>query len=199
MKPHIEIRNLKTAAFASQETLCFSARVYVDGKPFCEARNEGSGGPNMFQRIPRGPEQLNSAIREIALRLRPNSVALSVDASRANEAAGLTPAVLGWEAWVKAREDGRVVITHWEAFELAVDQAVSKALCVRDLKRSLKTRILLTREGQTGVFQTKAMKPQELHRALRAEGLEQRLGAKQVLNLLPFEQALAIYQKQAAA
>jgi hypothetical protein len=41
----IEIRNLKVAKFASEETTCFQARVYFGGKLIGVASNEGHGGP----------------------------------------------------------------------------------------------------------------------------------------------------------
>lgn len=41
----IELRNVKHAEFASQETNCFRATVYVDGEKAGEANNEGCGGP----------------------------------------------------------------------------------------------------------------------------------------------------------
>jgi len=40
----IELKNFKHSAFASQETLCYEAKVYVDGKLFGTARNQGTGG-----------------------------------------------------------------------------------------------------------------------------------------------------------
>ena len=40
----IELRNVKYAAFASQETACFEAAVYIDGKREGSARNDGHGG-----------------------------------------------------------------------------------------------------------------------------------------------------------
>lgn len=41
----ITLKNLKVAEFASQETLCFTATVLLDGKPIAQACNEGNGGP----------------------------------------------------------------------------------------------------------------------------------------------------------
>tara|TARA_R110002110_G_C13457835_1_gene717807 strand:+ start:2665 stop:3141 length:477 start_codon:yes stop_codon:yes gene_type:complete len=40
----IELKNLKYAAFASEETFCFNASVYIDGKKEGTAENEGRGG-----------------------------------------------------------------------------------------------------------------------------------------------------------
>lgn len=51
-KPKITIRNLQHAAFASHETHCFEATVYVDGRRFMAAYNGGYGGPTQFDPIP---------------------------------------------------------------------------------------------------------------------------------------------------
>src|SRR5689334_9802700 len=40
----IALRSFKSAEFASEETLCFSAVVVFDGKPIADAKNEGRGG-----------------------------------------------------------------------------------------------------------------------------------------------------------
>ena len=42
----LELKNVKHAAFASQETHCFEATLYVDGKRFATVSNEGHGGCN---------------------------------------------------------------------------------------------------------------------------------------------------------
>lgn len=40
----IELRNVKHSAFASEETQCFEAAIYVDGKKAGHASNAGKGG-----------------------------------------------------------------------------------------------------------------------------------------------------------
>lgn len=42
----LELKNIKHSAFASEETHCFEAKVYVDGKPVGTVSNEGRGGPD---------------------------------------------------------------------------------------------------------------------------------------------------------
>ena len=43
----LELKNIKHAEFASEETNCFEATLYVDGKRFALVSNEGRGGPDM--------------------------------------------------------------------------------------------------------------------------------------------------------
>ena len=47
----ITIKNLKVAEFASQETLCFEATVYVDGVRAFVAENQGRGGCNFYHPV----------------------------------------------------------------------------------------------------------------------------------------------------
>jgi hypothetical protein len=44
----IEIRNVKVAMFASEETHCFEATIYIDGVKATRVSNEGHGGPNRY-------------------------------------------------------------------------------------------------------------------------------------------------------
>lgn len=57
----IELKNVKHAAFASQETDCFQASVYIDGARAGEVSNEGHGGPNRYE-----PWALQTRINEYA-------------------------------------------------------------------------------------------------------------------------------------
>lgn len=42
----IELKNLKVAKFLSEETVAFTATLYVDGKKVGSVNNNGQGGPN---------------------------------------------------------------------------------------------------------------------------------------------------------
>lgn len=44
----VELKNVKYSAFASQETHCFEATVYIDGKRAGTVSNEGYGGPDSY-------------------------------------------------------------------------------------------------------------------------------------------------------
>jgi len=57
----IELRNFKYAAFASEETPCFSATVYIDGAKAGEARNDGHGGATLIH-----PRALNDRLNTYA-------------------------------------------------------------------------------------------------------------------------------------
>ena len=64
-KPIIELRNIKHAAFASKETHCYSATIYVDGKKWGTVSNDGRGGCDNVNPITGGyqaVQDLNSRI-----------------------------------------------------------------------------------------------------------------------------------------
>lgn len=44
----IELKNIKHAAFASEETYCFQAALYINGKKRGGVSNDGRGGPTHF-------------------------------------------------------------------------------------------------------------------------------------------------------
>ena len=48
----VEVRNVKEAKFASEETRCFQATVVLDGQVAGKVRNDGHGGANRYE--PRG-------------------------------------------------------------------------------------------------------------------------------------------------
>ena len=44
----ITLKNVKHYAAMSEETNCFEATLYIDGKKVCEVSNHGQGGPNEY-------------------------------------------------------------------------------------------------------------------------------------------------------
>lgn len=49
----LELKNIKHSKWASQETPCYQAILYVDGKPFAYVGNDGHGGSDHFNHDPR--------------------------------------------------------------------------------------------------------------------------------------------------
>ena len=48
----IELKAVKYSDFASHETNCFTAKIYVDGKPFAGVSNDGNGGCDHVYPLP---------------------------------------------------------------------------------------------------------------------------------------------------
>lgn len=57
----VELKNVKHAAFASEETDCFEATIYIDGIKAGKASNEGRGGCTNFE-----PRELEVKLDEYA-------------------------------------------------------------------------------------------------------------------------------------
>lgn len=47
-KPTLELRGLKASLSLSEETLAYTARLFVNGKFFCSVSNHGTGGPEEY-------------------------------------------------------------------------------------------------------------------------------------------------------
>src|SRR5580692_11588230 len=125
----IEIRNLKFSAFASEETNCFEATVYIDDKRAGTARNAGHGGPTDIHP------------RECLERLNAHAATL--------------PKVV---SDIPEEKDPTGFFTYAPTGESLVDDLVAEALIERDLKKALAKRVLFTVVGKAGIFQTKACK-----------------------------------------
>lgn len=71
----IQIKNVKFSEFASEETHCFEATVYVDGKREFIASNEGHGGPNNYHALKGGaPNKVWDRVKEIDDELKKEKV-----------------------------------------------------------------------------------------------------------------------------
>jgi hypothetical protein len=57
----ISLKRLKVADFASEETLCFEAKVMLDGLPIAQARNDGHGGMTILRAIKGADAKLRAA------------------------------------------------------------------------------------------------------------------------------------------
>lgn len=64
-QPKIEIRNVKYAAFQSQDSHCFQATVYKDGKRWCVASDDGNGGCINFTPLPKSNQTGKELYKEI--------------------------------------------------------------------------------------------------------------------------------------
>lgn len=62
----VTLKNLKHSEFASHETHCFEATVYVDGKKLGIVSNDGQGGPNCYH-----PNSMEPVLSGIASALPP--------------------------------------------------------------------------------------------------------------------------------
>jgi len=151
----IEIRNVKYAKFASQETECFEATVLINGKVEGHVSNEGHGGNNRYH-----PFELETKLDEHAKTLPQCE-------------------------------------TQYGPLEMSADLIIGELftnwLLAKDLKNTLKTRVLFLRDGK--LLQTKKYPKEQLEKIAQTSELALALKAEKVLNALPFEEALTIFVK----
>ncbi len=121
----IEIRAIKYAAFASQETSCFTATIYIDGKRVGTAHNEGHGGQTSIN-----PQECKAQLEAHAKTL-PRIV---TEYENADDPSGF--------------------LTYQPSAESVIDELLHVYLCEQDDKKLLKTlekRILFTRQGSPAI------------------------------------------------
>jgi len=127
----IELKNIKYAAFASQETSCYEATIYIDGKKVGLVENSGHGGSDNVH-----PWQLATQIDEYAKTLP--FAACSFDDPRTGK-----PAMMAQD------------------HETIFGDLLQAYLLDRDLKRAMSRRILFRRGGhmmETGVHSAAELK-----------------------------------------
>jgi hypothetical protein len=161
----IEVRNVKFSAFASEETNCFEATLYIDGKRGGAARNAGHGGATYIEP------------RECEMRLNAHAATL--------------PRIV---TDTPDETDPSGFLTYAQTGESLVDDLVEAALVEREVKKALRKRILYTRPGKVGIFQTRPLNVAALARALTNAALPQTLDAETILNVLPLADAIALYK-----
>lgn len=61
----LTVKNYKHAEWASEETDCFTASLYLDGKRIGTARNDGHGGPDFYDFVSKKAEDaFNAYVKE---------------------------------------------------------------------------------------------------------------------------------------
>jgi hypothetical protein len=166
---NITLRKIKYAAFASEETHCFSADIYIDGKKEGTARNEGHGGSTFIE-----PRALAERLNAYGATL-PRATSTIVD-----------------------EKDPTGFFTYRQTGETLIDELLEAHLVEKDVKRAMAKRVLFTVAGEKGIFQSNAAKTaDQLQRWLADPGLAARLRAEKVLNLLPLAEAVALFKANA--
>ena len=61
----LELKNIKHTAWASQETHCYQASLYVDGKPVAIVSNDGHGGADRDYAHPKFKDEYRATRRKV--------------------------------------------------------------------------------------------------------------------------------------
>lgn len=164
----IEIKNVKYAAFASEETNCFSATVYIDGVKCGDASNDGHGGCTFIH-----PQTLVDRLNAHAATLPKVTASFKLE---------------GEDEFHQYAQDA----------ESLIDDLLQAYLVERDLKKALQKRVLYTVAGKEGIYQSKAApNAATLQKWLDNPATMASIPADRVLNRLPFDEALALYKAAA--
>ena len=113
----IELKNIKHSEFASQETHCFQATIYLDGKRVGTVENQGHGGCDFVH-----PHQVAQQIDDYAKTL-PKTVCDFIDP-----------------------ETGKPAEME-QSHETIFGEIVNNWLVAKDLKRAMSKRVLYLKDG----------------------------------------------------
>ena len=123
----LELKNIKHTAWASEETHCYQASLYVDGKPVAIVSNDGHGGCDRDYAHPKFKGDYFDMFRSVEAYFK----SLPNDPSEWNE-------------------DGME-----QRLEFWCADQVNAWLSARELKKKLKSHVLFQLKYKDGVFQTK--------------------------------------------
>ena len=161
----LELKAIKHTEWASEETHCYTANLYKDGKPFAVVRNDGHGGPDYVDphnKFSGTHKEFGKAVQDIESyfkALPPQETSLM-------------------------NEDG----TPWmceQSLEGWCGDQVNDFLAGRELKRKLKSNILFQKEGSDAVYRSK-------YYPVKTDGSW--VNGRRILNDMPFAEALKIWK-----
>lgn len=171
MKPlKLTLKGMKVAAFASEETTCFSATLCIDGKPAFEVSNDGHGGADMHRPL-KGQNfgHVDAALKRIAV-----------------YAATLPP--------LPPMKGAESLGTFPQDVETLVSDLITREQYRKDMKRALTNGILYTSKTKPGVFEVriKGRKAIDFPTDTWTKILA-RTDIAHVLNRMPEEDALTLW------
>ena len=132
---NLELKSVKYTAWMSEETLCFTANLYVDGKVFAEVSSQGHGGSTDFR--PHSKFKLNTTEGAMPFYRQLKEVEAHCEAMP-----NLEPCELFAEGLPMC-------------LELWCNMEVEAFLARRDMKRKLKSHVLFQMQGKDGIYQSK--------------------------------------------
>ena len=187
-KPHdpstsfgLTLKNIKHAEFASQETHCFEATIYLHGKPAIKVENDGRGGAdNHYGRKGQSAEDF-----------RESRDAVGYAAMKYVEAND--PDHFAWmmRDAEDLPEEGKVNyknhLIQMRALEFAVADILNRILVEKSIKRQIKSKIHMVEKRTKDIYEIKVKPSNEA-----IEWAKVKYGEKHIiLNDLPFDEQFA--------
>jgi hypothetical protein len=172
----LELKNIKHSEFASEETHCYQATLYVDGKKMAEVKNDGQGGSDYQWALKPFTEKDLDKVRDWCIKNLPKWTS-------END---------------KKKEENDTDLEMW------CGEEVNKFLVSRDLKRKLNKKIIYEQNKELWEYSFKGVKKLEQKHLIsfvngvakaKVENNENWKNVTAILNTLPFDKALEIYRK----
>ena len=139
----LELKSIKYTEWMSEETLCFTANLWVDGKVFAEVSNQGHGGctdVHMHSKSVFGKSGKRTSFYRQLKEVQAHCKSMP----------SLEPCALFGAEGLKTFSEGLPM-----SLELWCNMEVEEFLARRDLNRKLKSHVLFLMEGKDGIYQTK--------------------------------------------
>ena len=160
----LQLKAIKHTEWASEETHCYQASLYIDGKPVAIVSNDGHGGCDRDYAHPKFKGDYRATMKAVHeyFKSLPNT-----------DACNLFP-------------DGMA-----QQLEYWCGDQVNQWLSERELKRKLKSYVLIQLLSKEGIYQTK-------YHPTTTKGewvINKQAGeTRRILNDMPFDEALAIWK-----
>ena len=181
----ISIRGLKHSEFASHETHCFQASIWLKKTRVCIAENDGRGGATDFNRTQTIKKETWSEFMPLLVR----------------EANRIMPLLWEDEEWFTPKDEDPSDVVHgnsaWSSnLECVVAHLINEELSKKEMLRRMKNKLLTYDTKDKRVYARKIKLDPKQH-PLRAEKVKQSLNESSpneiILNLIPEEEALQMY------
>jgi hypothetical protein len=160
----IELKNVKHSEFASHETNCFEASVYIDGVRAGIVENDGQGGCNRYH-----PYDIEKTINDYAKTLPPVVTSMTDP------------------------HDSSKTFTYDQDADTVIGDLLTEHLYAKDLKRALAKKILYVKNDGL-IYETKTLTKLQMQIYLAKANIEDVFKSKTILNTLPLSEALSIYR-----
>lgn len=200
------LKNVKYAAFNSHETHCYQASLYLNGKKVADIENEGHGGPDMQWYVSKEAEK---AVNEAVAGMR--TYATDLEKANAIRTRIRRLADMGDAAFshVLAEEPNDYLIEHhsdlldgsgpwsWmnDNIESICCELVNDWLVAKEFKKVAAKRVLFTKKGEEGIYQTKPARNAKV-RDQWALQIAQREDTDLVLNHMKTADAVELFRER---
>ena len=131
-KTPITLKNVKFSDWASEETHCFQATIYMYGKRTMKVSNDGQGGPNQYYHTNGQSSEEFKRQFERAIIIGENYIKDSREK--------------GWQEWI-SKLAGTSELLDWHVSDL-----LNEYLALKEMRTKMKTKIIFYDKKKQGVF-----------------------------------------------